>query len=249
MTTRRTLVKRLWAPLLERHPDLVAAGHWLFVRPVSHIVTFVLLDGTSSKEQFVPRWGAFELFYRRPQIGLNHGQRFWDLNNWRYGEEKSAAQLQAAVEGVLPKLRSVRSIESFEQMLPGLIFPATHTVSELRQIVFDAAWGRLDMCEEKLTSFERRRADWLARAVPDRYGRLRYPEGGWWSYADLEGEIAMLVDLLKPLVVARERRAIGDLFRSWERATCAAHKIEHIWEPAPFPMEIEVGITKVDAPP
>ena len=46
--------------------------------------------------------------------------------------------------------------------------------------------------------------------------------------------IAPMIDDLKPLVDANDRKAIGALLRQWEERWIRKNKLETFWEPAPF---------------
>ena len=47
-----------------------------------------------------------------------------------------------------------------------------------------------------------------------------------------------MIDDLKPLVDANHRKAIGALLRPWEERWIGKNKLETLWEPTPFPVEL-----------
>jgi hypothetical protein len=53
-----------------------------------------------------------------------------------------------------------------------------------------------------------------------------------------DGVIARRLGALRDLVQRRDRASIGDLLRSWELERAKALKVDHLWEPTAFPVEM-----------
>ena len=59
-----------------------------------------------------------------------------------------------------------------------------------------------------------------------------------WRGSDMDIVIAPMIDDLKPLVDAKDRKAIGAQLRQWEERWIRKNKLETFWEPSPFPVEL-----------
>lgn len=232
MTTRRTQVKRLLAPLAERYPDLAVVGHYLVVKPVHHIVRYVLLDGTSMKGKYRPRWALWEMFKPDLGLGLQHGAELYRQkpSGWHYDDPSAAAELHALIEAeALPVLRSVRTIEDFFNVLASPAFPGERSLgTTVRPILWDVATGRFAEARERLEQLLKTRDPWVLRTFKE--------------------EIELLPARLRPLLEAEDRQGLGDLMREWEARTAEKHKVLHLWEPTPFPFERDLTPIAGDPP-
>jgi hypothetical protein len=57
--------------------------------------------------------------------------------------------------------------------------------------------------------------------------------------SDFRWVITMIVEALCPLLAADDRMGLAQQLRQWEAYTVRNLKIESIWEPTPFPLELQ----------
>lgn len=62
--------------------------------------------------------------------------------------------------------------------------------------------------------------------------------GTMWSDPDFREELSRVLDELCPLLAANDRVGLARQLREWEAYTARNLKIESIWEPTPFPLEL-----------
>jgi hypothetical protein len=221
MTTRRTQVKRLLTPLAERYPDLAVVGHYLVLKPVHHLMRYVLLDGTSMKGKYRPRWAFWEMFTPDGGLGLQHGAELYRRKppGWHYDDPSAANELQELIETeALPILRSVRTIKDFFTLLARPDFPGERSLgTTVRPIMWDVVTGRFAEARERIERLSKTRDRWVQR--------------------NFREETELLAGSLRPLLDAEDHAGIGHLLRAWELGTAEKNKVAHLWEPTPFPFE------------
>ncbi|MEZ5850504.1 MAG: hypothetical protein R3D68_07630 [Hyphomicrobiaceae bacterium] len=235
--TTAAQVKRLVKPLLARHPDLALVGRMIVIRPVRHVLRAIYIDRTRSAAEFRPRWTAFHLFVLRERIGYALGgdvykprattwpRQFPELREfaklWWIEDPESPGVLAEAVEAAaLPKLAPFGDLEAYYAHLAGHPYFAYHKRPEVRVIV-EAARGRLDevraICRDELPLW------------PD----------NWFGDSPEAIEIMRRAKSICPLAAADDRAGIARLLHEWEAATVRNLKIEHLWQPTPFPLELD----------
>ena len=120
--TTRSQIKELAAPLLARHADLALVKDTIVIRPVGHLLNFILIERTGNADVFDPHWGSALLFSRRTSIPIGEAMRLYypTLRQiWRWSEPTLVDVFTDAVEYlVLPKLRAVRTLEDYFRLVP-----------------------------------------------------------------------------------------------------------------------------------
>jgi hypothetical protein len=222
--TTAAQVKKLVKPLLERHDDLALVGRWIFVTPVYHFARAILIDRTSDPEKFCPRWATIHLFEPRRSFSLSWGE--WLYNeasarpgSWRITEPNIGSDLIREIEArALPPLRAMKTLDDYLSFVSQHYF--RHHLYDWPQcrIIVEVALGDLD----------------AARATGETSLAL-------WSQPQLETEVGEKYQRLCALheaVVAGDRPTLARVLHEWEALTVRNLKIEHLWQPTPFPLEL-----------
>jgi hypothetical protein len=161
MTTARQ-VKKMVKPRLARHSDLALVERWIYVKPIQHFARAVLIDRTSSADQFSPRWVVVHLFEARSFFPLNFGSH---LSNPRQGLWWSAkndanvadALVQAIEEQALPWLRTMSSLDLYLSFVSMNYFRHHLFDKAESEIIAHVACGYLEaarkICDKHLESW------------------------------------------------------------------------------------------------
>lgn len=225
--TTAAQIKKMVRPLLDRHADLVLMGNWIYLKPVHHFVRAVLVDRTSSADQFSPRWAAIHLFEYRQHFTLNWGsflsnKRSQKWGIWRTTEPNIGDALIEAIEQqALPWLRTMATLDLYLDFVSQNLNRGHLYDRGPAQIIVHAALGHLD----------------AARKLAEKHAEL-------WSVDKPkfdEEDKAMLRRLrhLCALLESDDRMGLARLLHAWEAETVKNFKIEHLWEPTPFPLELQ----------
>jgi hypothetical protein len=123
-------------------------------------------------------------------------------------------------EQTLPFLRGIDTLDHFVAVTGrGRFLLNSLDAFPLRKVVVDVARGDFDaarsICATLLT------------------GRTM------WSAPDMRDVFSMIVDSLCPLLAADDHAGLARQLREWEAYTVHNLKIESIWEPTPFPLELQ----------
>ena len=230
-------VKRAVKPLLNGNPDLALVGRWLIVTPVHHVVRGIVIDRTSRADNFRPEWALMHLFDIHNTIFLNWGSSqhpphlfYPEEGPWKWSSPQVEYALHALIERTaLPKLRSIDSIQSLlnelterygsrnnKELSP--FFPFIR--DPITKILFDVSLGNLDsarsICAKSINCRDE-----------ETYGRDD----------DDKAQLRRLKELCR-LLAADDRAGMARLLHEWEAQTVRNLKIEHLWEPTPFPLEM-----------
>lgn len=217
--TTAAQVKKLLRPLLERNPDLVLVGRLVVVRPVRHILRSVFIDSSSNKDLFAPYW-AFNMMFER---GAGHGPTWgaeiytrgrgnWLLSNPGIGD----TACERIEEIALPILRSVNSIGDFASYATKEHCPHTWlNAFPFRRIYAEIALGDLNAANESCerVAEERKKSDYIAEILDP------------------------IINDIWPAVRRHDKAALAKMLHRWEAEAAKRMKLEHIWEPTPFPLE------------
>jgi hypothetical protein len=226
--TTAAQVKKMVRPLLERHSDLALVGHWIYVKPVHHFARAVLIDRTSRADRFSPRWAVIHLFEARRSFTLNWGDfldellpglsGFW----WPISAPGIADGLCEAIEKqALPWLRTMSTLDLYLAFVSQNLFRHHLYDKGDAEVIVHVARGYLGaarkICEQQIKrwSTDKPHYDDEDRA---HFRRLRD---------------------LYPLVMNDDRAGLVRLLHAWEAETVKNFKIEHLWEPTPFPLELQ----------
>jgi hypothetical protein len=224
--TTAAQVSGMVQPVVDRNSDLVLVKRWLFVRPVHHFARAILIDRTAYADHFDPQWLIHHLFEYRDSLPLTWGEFLANERSsrrgvWRTSDSDVELALQEAIE--LQALPALRRISTFDDFLAHV---AQHTFKHqlyewpTARIVLDVALGELDHAR---TICEQHAECWSS-------GKIASDEDGRATYARL-GELCRRL-------MADDRAGLIRLLHEWEAATVKNLKIEHIWEPTPFPIEL-----------
>jgi hypothetical protein len=220
-------VKALVKPLLDRHSDLALVGRYIYLKPVHHFARAVLIDRKLDPDQFNPRWAVMHLFAARRFFALNWGE-FLDNEKsdrpgiWRISEPDLASAMIDQIErNALPRLRAMKTLDDY------FAFVSQH---RSRHQLYDEPTARI-IVEAALGHLEATRvigADNLALWSRD---EPYYDEVAREKYRRLRELCACLA--------ADDRRGIARLLHEWEAHTVKKLRIEHLWQPTPFPLELQ----------
>lgn len=223
--TTTAQIRRLVQPILARNADLALVGRWIFVKPVHHFARAILLDRSSSADEFVPEWAVMHLFEARASFFLDWGEFLANERSRRRGlwfitqPDIDLALSEAIETQALPRLRAMASLDDFLGYLSQIPMGAKMFDWPTRRIILNAALGELQaakaICDAHL-------AEW---SVDHDY----YDD-------DSRAQFRRLRQLCGCLA-ADDRPAIAKLLHEWEALTVNALKIAHLWKPTPFPLE------------
>ena len=216
-------VKKAVQPLLQRNHDLALVGRLVVLKPVHHILRGVYIDRSSIPDEFMPTWAVIFLFEPQASFSFNWGGRlynpspgFWDVKNPATPEEISARIEQVA----LPILRPIQTIDDFVAFASKERFP--HDCLDLfkdRKVYVDVARGDFESarehCARAIDAAETAKIDWVR---------------------EVSGRIAKT---LCPLLAANDRAGLTRLLHDIEAQSVKDLKLEKLWEPTPFPLELQ----------
>jgi hypothetical protein len=232
MTTAAQVSKAL-QPILDRHSDVALVERWLNVKPVRHVFRGVLVDRTSQRNRFEPRWSVVHLFELRSSAFFNWGSSqvppyllppFRGL--WEWSRPDVAPALQDVVEkDALPKLRSIDCIDDLMEHL--VAYYRQHGIVDAPplydwphvKLIFDVAMGKLERAQKPCK-------EW----VPKLMGKSFFK-----GYAEDQAAVGRLKEL-SDRYHAADLHGLAKLLHEWEATTVRNLKIQHLWEPTPFPL-------------
>lgn len=219
MTTKKQ-INRLLGELVAHNPDLAQSERFVIIKPLRHVLRSISIDRgiEADSPQFLCSIGHFfSPTAHRQGITLD---RFFTGRGapHRWSQPgMPAAFIEACETRILPKLRSVNTIEDmlrFRTLGSGEFNAALSFV--INQIHFAAAYGRFDRALrrfERIKHWDRSRMSW------------RRPE------------FEHVADELVPLMRADDRDGVIRLLRHWEEDRVRRFGLEAIYEPTPFPLE------------
>jgi hypothetical protein len=217
--TTKAQIKKLVKPWIELHPELayVEHGRLLIVMPVQHVLAYILMDGSSDKTRFRPTWAVFPSFIGLQEFGLGLGERLRGdtccIGKW--ADPEMQGKLLAKIEQeTLPILNGLGTIEAVEAHM------AAHNMFgyEMRpylKMTMEIACGRLEAA--RTTQLH----------VVEKMARVAEP-----------GAYLKQIHSLCNLLDNDDRPGMARLLYEREIETIRNLKIEHLWEPTPFPLEL-----------
>ena len=225
MTTKRQCTKLL-RPLLDRHDDLALVNGWLVLKPIDHIVGGVFLDRTSTADDYWPTRFACHLFafFDTDRIPIACTLRLYkheeQISFWSHSDLTAPEKLIQVIESdALPFLKTLGSIEAYFQETKNPNHWKPQSPRPHQQIVLQTALGNLD----------------VARNIYQKdLVHLREVET---ATDDYYRELPQRMHRLGRLLLADDRRGLGDLLREWETRTVERAGLTPIWQPTPFVFE------------
>lgn len=222
MTTQRQ-VKRLVQPLLSRHDDLALVGRLIVLKPVGHLLRGIDIDRTSSADRFRPVWIVNSMFEDAiPVISYSQGNDVaWKRQPWSFATDGVADELAEQIETqALPALRSIATIADFYPWamdVPNTPYSIERNVP--MRLCLDAALGNFDAAREHLKTLRQYESSFLRNALsPD--------------------HLKVLMSAFAAKVESEDRAGVAAFLHDWECQKVKALKLEHLWQPTPFPVEL-----------
>jgi hypothetical protein len=216
-------IKKAIQPLLQRNPDLALVHRFVVIKPVHHIQRGIYFKRGSS-DRFDPFWTVNVLF--APQVlGFDmiwaHEVYASPLRSGFHSYHSDVSELLCGqIERVaLPLLRQVQTIDDFVafntaerfplQQLDG--FPYIKVYIHIARGDFDAA---LKICDCM---------------------RAQDKDGYYWMPKTYD----VITNKLHPMLIANDRAGLAQYLRDCEQADVKARGLAHLWEPTPFPLELQ----------
>jgi hypothetical protein len=217
-------VKQAVRPLLERNADLALVGRLIVIKPVHHLLRGVYFARSLDHNSFTPTWLVVPMFRYGAQVIFNWGRRLYKPSHgpWDNRNPTTAQVMCEEIEReALPLVRSIQTIDDFADFASEERFGAMCLENHLlAKIVVDIARGDFD----------------AARAICAHFFR-EIPFKPWYYGKDDDG----IMPVLRPLLVANDRPGLARVLHQWEADSIKACKLEKIWEPTPFPFELQAN--------
>jgi hypothetical protein len=230
--TTKSQIRDLVAPLLRRNPDLVLVDkvHRVMitvVRPLQHLLRFVLVDRTGNADVFRPCWSLTLLFYKLDRLPIGGGAELYRSPRYRpalwWWSDPNVAQdfVEVVERDALPKLRAINTLHDY------LDFIWPKDPAELKfywgtRLLLSFAMGDLDTAR---TLVAERPDEPILRTLNERK----------------PGIVERLVALGMRLA-PDDRAAIAEMLREWEDYSVAKLNLGAVWEPTPFPLDREDAV-------
>ncbi|MEQ1712583.1 MAG: hypothetical protein ABL908_14445 [Hyphomicrobium sp.] len=218
-------VKKLLEPLMRRNEDLVLVGRTIVVRPVRHIMLAILIDRTRSADMLHPRWYIHHFCTPAQHMGISWGGDIYrgERKLWLTSDPELPERLASAIEGVLPRLRAIKTLEHFVAAVRSHLYAYHHLEWPEVRVVIELALGNLEtarsICEENI----------VARQMPTSDN----PDFILKKHAGAK-ELCRLIS-------ANDIAGAVELLHTWEAALVKQEKLEPYWERTPFPVEALLG--------
>lgn len=211
-------------PLLSAHPELVLKGRTAYVNPVGHLAKVIIFDRYSwGRGSFRIAWAIVPMFEPMPSLGFKYGGWLRETPPWNVADADVAENLIRDLEtAAFPVFERVHTIADFKAFAETGLTTSSPTPNPLlalgprspRKMLVDAALGDFDAVDEALVRFRR-------------VGRVLSPKEQDY------------VDMLGPPIDARDRVGVARVLHAWEAYTVRNQKVEDLWKPSPFPVEID----------
>jgi hypothetical protein len=242
-------IKSWTCSLTKGRQDVVLRGRSLWLLPINHVCRSIFFEGSSDRTDPRARWS-----FKLPFTPLGLPVRVWSaqLPIGRSTDEAFAARVFEQVTGKIDNdLMPVSTIEAFHAMtLEHRPHEAMAGLWQLsRQPEYHAcvlaALGRLEearvVAEECIapkdrweTGLDRGRA-LLAKRSNSNEGKYLV------SMASDRLQLLSELERLRNVSADGDRSGAAALLREWEEQKIRLWKIEDLWEPSPFPIELGAG--------
>lgn len=208
-------------PLIQRRNDLISTGRFVFIKPVQHLLRGVHIDSSLDPSVFIPQVSVRLLAPKAEIKSPGWGMRFRQANygeyirkyGWTMNKPDIIAQMLDIIEGALPELYAITSLDDYFAYLSAMTVPeVSSTTIELFEVLIPAMKGEFDIALSFLQK-NRSVAEHVDRLSPEFY----------------------------PALLAGDRAEIARILHEWEAITVKTYKIEKIWERTPFPLELRDG--------
>lgn len=226
--TTAAQVKKLVQPLLDQNSDLAWVGRKIYLKPVYHFARAILIDRILDPDGFQPQSGAAHLFDVWDGLPLNWSEWLRKKSgpmpgSWQMQDPDVGRMLIETIEAdALPYLRAMTSLDDY----------LAHTsrfggrdllVKPTARIIVDVAMGDLEKARH---TWESQRELWSVDKP---------------SYDEEDKAMLRRLRQVGALLGADDRIGLARLLHTWEAQTVKNLKIEHLWEPTPFPLELQAS--------
>lgn len=224
--TTAAQVKKLVQPLLDQNSDLAWVGRQIYLKPVHHFARTILIDRILDPDGFRPQIAAAHLFDVHDTFPLNWSQWLRKPSgpmpgSWLINDTDVGQMLIETIEAsALPRLRAMKSLDNY------LAYTSQAGLRDLlvrptARIIMDVALGDLDTAR---TIYESQRELWFVDKP---------------NYDDEDKAMLRRLRELCALLENDDRAGLARLLHDWEALTAKNLKIAHLWEPTPFPLELQ----------
>jgi hypothetical protein len=222
-------LERMMAPLLAKRSDLVLAGHLLLIRPVRHLIRGAVFQWSNSGMECTAR-PYLRPLYQPGQLFQTDAVLSMDM---RHPDFAPMLFDRLAVE-VFEPLGKIASIEDFIESSWGkrlwqvelfysiLLSQGLDQAKTVAATLHEGSKRDLAECKARLAVVDRK--DAMAM-----YFRKRELKSAEENIPISKERLAFL---------ARGEAAVFEHYRALEANVARGHKIEHAWEPAPFPAQL-----------
>ena len=213
--TRPADLKRYLKPLLEQRSDLVLVERHLVIRPVRHLLRGVFFDRTSDKYVFNIRRHAVPLYASSGQFGIDRSSGVIGYGDDRFGRTCDVWQ---------PHFQALLFDSLAEEAFPRI--GSIRTLADFADMAAGDEGRPLDATAVKalvLAGEPERAAAYIDRMEQQ---APRHPARKSWA----EEQRALL---------AHDIADICAKAHAEEAETVKAMKLEAVWEPSPFPAELQ----------
>jgi hypothetical protein len=223
--TTAAQIKKLAQPLLERNPELVIAGRYVFFKQVGHLLKGIYIDRCGDKDAFRPVWTVNFLIQSSPSdtLGSGMGATIYPIPEGNWYIDTPCVDVRFAEnmeEVILPWLKSIEKIEDYLNISVQVGYDVIQTdKSPVRKLYVDLALGNFQEAENLFEMFSEQ---------PD----------FWKKSFFREGHFAELMEIVRPMVYAENRAAIATKLHEWEAYSVKQLKLEKYWQATPFPIEM-----------
>ena len=216
-------VRQAIQPLLQRNPDLALAGREIIIRPVHHILRGICIDRSLDADLFVPTWFVMSMFTPNDSITFGWGDRIYrpTPGRWNINDPQASPLMCDEIERLaLPRLRRVQTIDDLIKFASRRRFKNfCLDLDESRKIYFDIARGDFQSARK------------LCALIA---GIAKTTNVNW-----MREDYGKIAKTLGPLLAANDRAGLAQALRDCEAYSAKKLKLERLWEPTPFPLELQ----------
>ena len=221
MSTLRQ-IKRILDPVLKENPGLKLSRSWIVLKPLRHVAWTIWIQ-TSNDASFQLHWGPSPMFIPGYTISPLKRGIYPDTGVWQTSLEDIETKVQVAIENqclpFLPAVPTLFDLYEFAKNSPDPATPHFYDESPPHGVYYYAAQGMLEVAIERCETIVRN----VEALPPDR----------------LVPTHLVAVRDLYPLLRAGDRKGIGALLRFHEERCIQGHRLEKLWRPAPYPVELQ----------
>ena len=238
MSTARQ-VADLVRPFLERNPDFELVGRSLVLKPVRHVLRRFFIDRTSIKNYIQPSWSASAMFGPPSTYGGGIGARLIQGGGYVDRPETQSRlldELEQVTSSVLRKSDRLDEWPMLARRVEPLFGPGSMTfgIMHMARGEFAEAIPYVRRMLMNIDASVETCSNVVARHLSPESRLARFYGRNLVRALELQTGYRALYDLL----ASGDRPAIAERLHRWEAAAANDRKIEHLWEPSPFPFEV-----------